>query len=94
MERDDRAAGGEVFAEDFDREGAHVLDPAVHTVLVFHETVGVFVKNGLLDRDLAHDWIWVSGAWERLGPAALAARERAGIPEIFENFEALAEGQS
>jgi hypothetical protein len=62
--------------------------------LVFHETVGMLVKNDLLDRDLVYDWIWVSGAWERVGPAARAAREAAGVPEIFENFEALAQGQS
>ena len=66
----------------------------MHTVLVFHETVGMLVKNDLLDRDLVYDWIWVSGAWERVAPAARAARERAGVPEIFENFEALAQGQS
>jgi hypothetical protein len=82
-----------VFADDFDREAAHVLDPAVHTVLVFHETLGMLVKNELLDRELVHDWLWVSGAWERVRPAALAARERAGAPEVFENFEALAAGQ-
>jgi hypothetical protein len=83
-----------VFAEDFDREAAHVNDQAVQTVLVFYETVGTLVKNDLLDRELVHDWLWVSGAWERVGPAARAAREAAGVPELMENFEALARDQS
>jgi hypothetical protein len=83
-----------IFAEDFDVDAAQVLDPEVHTVLVFHETIGTFVKNHLLDRDLVHDWLWVSGAWDRVGPAALRAREQAGVPELFENFEALAQGQT
>jgi hypothetical protein len=83
-----------IFADDFDAGSAEVLDPHVQTVLVFHETVGTLVKNELLDRELVLDWLWVSGAWERVGPAALAARERAGVPELFENFEALAAAQS
>ena len=83
-----------VFADDFDRETAYVLDPHVDTMLVFHETLGTLVKNNLLDRGLVHDWLWVSGAWARVGPAALRARENAGVPEIFENFEALAQGES
>jgi hypothetical protein len=29
-----------------------------------------------------------------VGPAALRAREESGAPELFENFEALAQGQS
>jgi hypothetical protein len=28
-----------------------------------------------------------------VGPAALAAREEAGVPELFENFEELAKRQ-
>lgn len=82
-----------IFADDFDAESAHVLDAQVQTVLVWHETVGTLVKNQLLDRALVYDWLWVSGYWDRVGPAALAAREEAGVPELFENFEALAKGQ-
>jgi hypothetical protein len=83
-----------VFADDFDAEGANVLDAEVQTVLVWHETIGTLVKNELLDRELVYDWLWVSGAWDRVGPAGLRAREQAGVPELFENFEALAQGQS
>ncbi|HYN91579.1 MAG TPA: hypothetical protein VER75_06635 [Thermoleophilaceae bacterium] len=87
-------ASREIFADDFDREGANALDPEVQTVLFFNETIGTLVKNDLLDRDLVYDWLWVSGSWDRVGAAARAAREQAGVPELFENFEALAQGQS
>jgi hypothetical protein len=82
-----------IFADDFDPGSAEALDPHVQTVLIFHETVGTLVKNGLLDRDLVLDWLWVSGAWDRVGKAALEARAAAGVPELWENFEALAEIQ-
>lgn len=81
-----------IFADDFDPDGVEANDPAVRTVLAFNETVGTLVKNGLLDRDLVHDWLWVAGTWDRVGPAAKRARERAGAPQLYENFEALAAG--
>ena len=73
---------------------ADALDQEVQTTLVWHETIGTLVKNELLDRELVYDWLWVAGSWERVGPAARAAREKAGVPELFANFEELAQGQS
>jgi hypothetical protein len=49
-------------------------------------------QNGLLDRELVFDWLWVSGSWERAGPAAKRAREKAGVAQLYENYEALAAG--
>jgi len=86
-------AAGKVFADDFDPDTAELSDPAVRIVLGFNETVGTLVKNDLLDRDLVYDWLWVAGTWERVGPAALRAREQAGVAVLYENFEALAAGQ-
>jgi hypothetical protein len=86
-------AVGKVFSDDFDPETAELSDPAVRLVLGFNETVGTLVKNDLLDRDLVYDWLWVAGTWERVGPAALRARETAGVTVLYENFEALAAGQ-
>jgi hypothetical protein len=83
-----------IYSDDFDPDDADVLDPEVQTTLVFHETVGTLVKNDLLDRELVYDWLWVAGSWDRVGKAALAAREKSGVPELFANFEALAKGQS
>jgi hypothetical protein len=83
-------AAGKIFSDDFDPDTAELSDPAVRIVLGFNETVATLVKNDLLDRDLVYDWLWVAGSWERVGPAALRARERAGVSVLYENFEALA----
>ena len=86
-------ASRKIFADDFDAAGANALDAEIQTVLVWNETIGTLVKNHLLDRDLVYDWLWVAGAWDRVAPAALEAREQAGVPELFANFEELAKGQ-
>jgi hypothetical protein len=86
-------AAGKIFADDFDPETADLGDPAVRTVLGFNETVATLVKNGLLDRDLVLDWLWVAGSWDRVGPAAKRAREQSGASLLYENFEALASAQ-
>jgi len=82
-----------IFADDFDPTAVDASDPHVQTVLNFNETIGTLVKNGLLDRDLVYDWLWFAGSWERVGPAALRVREKAGVPQLYENYEALASGQ-
>ena len=82
-----------IFADDFDPDAVEAADPAVRAQLYFHETVGTLVKNGLLNRDLVYDWLWVTGTWDRVGPAAKRAREKSGVAQLFENFEALAAGQ-
>jgi hypothetical protein len=82
-----------IFADDFDPDAAAATDPLIQRILMFNETVGTLVKNRLLDRELVYDWLWVAGSWERVGPAARRARDKAGVAQLFENFEALAEGQ-
>jgi hypothetical protein len=82
-----------IWADDFDPDAAEVTDPPIQAVLTFNETIGTLVKNELLDRELVYDWLWVEGTWGRVGAAAKRAREKAGVPELFENFEALANGQ-
>ena len=88
-----QAALSTIFAEDFDPESASERDVAVNTVLSFGETVGTLTKNGLIDTGLILDWLWMSGAWARVGPAALKAREKYGVPELYENMEGLAAQQ-
>jgi len=85
-------ATGVVFAPDFDAESAKHSDDAVRKVLMWGETLGTLTKNGLISRELILDWIWIQGLWTRVGAAARAAREEAGEPRLFENFEALAAG--
>lgn len=82
-----------VFADNFDPEAADTQDEEVQAVLFFNETLGTLVKNDLFNRELAYDWLWVSGLWERVGPAARRAREKTGVAAMYENFEALAAGQ-
>jgi hypothetical protein len=60
--------------------------------LFFGETVGTFVKQGVLDRGLVEDLWWIEGMWSRVGPAAQRQRQRLGEPRLFENFESLATG--
>ena len=86
-------AVGKIFADDFDPDAAELSDPSVRIVLGWNETVATLVKNDLLSRDLVYDWPWVAGTWDRVGPAALRAREAAGVAVLYENFEALAAGQ-
>jgi hypothetical protein len=88
-----QAAMNTIFADDFDSESATERDEPVNTVLSFGETVGTLTKNGLIDTGLILDWLWISGAWARVGPAARKAREKYGVPELYENMEALAAQQ-
>jgi hypothetical protein len=82
-----------LFAPDFDPRAADVMhDPVVRKMLMFGESIGTLTKHGLLSDELVHDWLWIAGIWERVGPAALRQRERAGEPRLYENFEALAKG--
>ena len=87
-------ASRKIYSDAFDPASADALDEEVQTTLVWHETIGTLVKNELLDRELVYDWLWVAGSWDRVGPAARASREKAGVPELFANFEELAQGQS
>lgn len=86
-------ASRKIFADEFDPDGVEANDPSVQAMLMFNETIGTLVKNGLLNRELVLDWLWVAGTWERVGPAAKRAREKIGVPQMFENYEALAAGQ-
>lgn len=90
-----RQTGGlsyEQFERDHDVESEDY--GAVMAVLKWHETVGTLVKQGLLNRDLVLDWLWVSGTWDLCKDIALGQRAELGVPEMWENFEALAASQS
>jgi hypothetical protein len=78
-----------IFAEGFDPDDVDRNSPAVGKVLLFGETIGALVKHGVLNRDLVLDVFWADGIWPKVGPSALRARERAGDPRLYENFESL-----
>jgi hypothetical protein len=70
----------ELFAEDFDSDVADANDDdAVRTMLMFGETIGTLTKQGLLSQELINEWLWVEGIWERVGPAAARALQRAAV---------------
>ena len=81
-----------LWADDFDPATADPQSEPVRLALGTFETIGTLVKHDLLSRELVHDWMWIEGIWERVGPAALRMRESAGEPRLYENFEALAKG--
>ena len=83
-------AGRVVFDDSFDPETASLDNVEVGKVLMFNETLGTFVKQGLIDADLVYDMWWVEGVWARVGPYARRLRESAGEPRLYENFERLA----
>lgn len=89
-EMDLSEAIGKVVSDDFDPETANANDSSIRTLLHFGETVGTFVKQGVLDRGLVEDLWWIEGIWARVGPAAVRQREKIGEPRLYENFEALA----
>ena len=82
-----------MWSDGFDPETADAQDPLIGRILMFGETIGTLTKNGLLDTALVLDWLWVSGMWAQLSPAVQRMREKMGVPELYENFEALARQQ-
>lgn len=78
-------------------EATYPLGGAEHTailaVLKWHETIGTLVKQGLLHRALVLDWLWVAGVWDMCSGIALGHRAETGVPQMWENFEALAATQ-
>ncbi len=79
-----------LMAPDFDAESASVSDREVFVMLMMGETVGTFVKQGLLDQNLVYDLWAPSLLWDRVSAAALAQRAEYGVDALWENFEALA----
>jgi hypothetical protein len=88
-----QAAMRVVFSDEFDPEAANARDESVAVLLNFGETVATLTKHGLLDTELVLDWLWISGIWARVGPAARKARDEHGVVQLFENVEALAAKQ-
>lgn len=80
-----------IFAEDFDPETADMMDRPVRAVLGYGELIGTLVKHDLINAELVHDYLWLGGIWQRVGPAAKRQREKLGEPRLYENFELLAE---
>lgn len=64
---------------------------AIATVANFFESMGLFVKNGIIDKDIACDfWAFViMRNWDALAPVVEYVR-RETAPSLWENFEYMA----
>ncbi len=58
----------------------------------FFETLGTLYKHRLFNEDLLFDWLAVTMIWDKIKGYALGVRQEAGNPRLYENFEALANG--
>lgn len=65
---------------------------AIGSVANFFESMGMFVKNGIIDQHLACDfWCYsVVRNWQALAPVITYVREKIGVPALWENFEYMA----
>jgi|HubBroStandDraft_2_1064218.scaffolds.fasta_scaffold1083807_1 hypothetical protein len=79
-----------IFSDAFDADDGSIDSPDVRKVLYFGETLGTLVKHDVLDRELLRDLLWIDGIWSKVGAYARYAREKAGEPALYENFEGLA----
>ena len=80
--------------EQFEKDFPHGSEGRrnINALLGFNETLGTFVKQGLLDRALVYDLYWISGIWKVCAPIAHGIRAKANDARMYENFEALAAG--
>ena len=64
---------------------------AIATVANFFESMGLFVKNGIIDKDIACDfWSFVVlRNWNAVAPVVVYARTKT-TPQLWENFEYMA----
>ena len=65
---------------------------AIATVANFFESMGLFVKAGIIDRKIACDF-WgyvVLRNWHSLAPVITYVRRKVNVPALWENFEFLA----
>jgi hypothetical protein len=64
---------------------------AIGTVANFFESMGMFVKSGIIDRDIACDfWSYVVlRNWTALAPVVAYVRTKTS-PQVWENFEYMA----
>jgi hypothetical protein len=82
--------------EQYEKDYPHGTDGRrdINALLGLCETLGTFTKRGLLDAALVYDLYWISGMWKACAPIALGVRAKTGDARMYENFEALAAGDT
>jgi len=80
-------------------ERAKIMEPpfsgeyeSIGTVANFFESMGMFVKSGIIDEQLACDfWCYsIVRNWNALAPIVVYVRKKIGVPSMWENFEYMA----
>jgi hypothetical protein len=98
----DPNARGWIWSEEFVPDGAEFFErypPGtdefryVSGVAAWHETVATLWKRGLVNEELLFDWLWVAGVWDKLKDILISMREASGTPQLWANFQAMAEAQ-
>ena len=57
----------------------------------FYETLATLWKHDVFDEGLLLDWLFVP--WSRVGDVLVGLRTEWGVPQLWENFEALGAAQ-
>ena len=66
----------------------------LETIVGFAETVATLWKHQVLDEPLLFDWLGCHYTWARAENVLRGLRADAGQPDLWENFEALAQAQA
>ncbi len=61
----------------------------VYTVLGYYETLGLFYRRNVVDRELLLEWMDYMSPWDRIEPLATAHRPTHAYDGLWENFEML-----
>lgn len=83
-------ASERVWDDGFDAETVPENNEDVRRTLYFHEVLGTFVKQGILNADLVYDMWMIKPTWDHLAPVVKRMRASMGIDRLWENFESLA----
>jgi hypothetical protein len=67
---------------------------SLETIAGFAETVALLWKHELLDETLLFDWLSFHYTWARAEGVLRGLRTDAGQPDLWENFEVLAQAQA
>jgi hypothetical protein len=62
---------------------------AFRMISMFAEEVGMLLKRGLIDPDMAYDLFSIAILWEKLKPIVEGVRKHFNEPRLFEDFEYL-----
>jgi hypothetical protein len=81
--------------DDYEKKYGSVLDrsnprnQAFQAMLWYYDSVGLLLKEKLIDIKLVEAILGVKAAWNKMKPLIIGIREKHGLTHVFENFEYL-----